>query len=126
MITVDTGITAMEDIREARKDGIDVIVTDHHEPLDEIPDCVAVVDCKRKDSTYPFRELCGCGVAFKLALAICRSLNLKDDEALKYLGLAAIGTISDIVPLIDENRVIAKLGLMLVRQTRNVRNKSIT
>lgn len=97
---------------------MDVIVTDHHEPGDEIPNAVAVVDCKRKDNKYPFRELAGCGVAFKLTQAISRKLEINEDESLKLLDLACVGTISDIVPLIDENRVIAKLGLLLIKQTR--------
>ncbi len=125
MITVDTGITAVEDIEYAKSFGIDVIVTDHHEPMETIPDCIAVIDCKRQDSTYKFRELCGCGVAFKLALALCKRLNLNENEALKYLDITAIGTISDIVPLVDENRVIAKLGLMLLKQTKNVGLKAL-
>ena len=125
MITVDTGITAMEDIEYAKSLGIDVIVTDHHEPMETIPECIAVVDCKRADSTYKFRELCGCGVAFKLLLALCKRLNLNENEALKYLDITAIGTISDIVPLVDENRVIAKLGIMLLKQTKNVGLKAL-
>lgn len=125
MITVDTGITAVEDIEYAKSFGIDVIVTDHHEPMETIPDCIAVIDCKRADSTYKFRELCGCGVAFKLTLALCKRLNLNENEALKYLDITAIGTISDIVPLVDENRVIAKLGIMLLRQTKNVGLKAL-
>ena len=125
MITVDTGITAVDDIEYAKSFGIDVIVTDHHEPMETIPNCIAVIDCKRADSTYKFRELCGCGVAFKLTLALCKRLNLNENEALKYLDITAIGTISDIVPLVDENRVIAKLGIMLLRQTKNVGLKAL-
>jgi single-stranded-DNA-specific exonuclease len=120
IITVDCGITAIDDVKLAKDLGMDVIVTDHHEPLEEIPDCIAVIDCKRKDSKYPFRELAGCGVAFKLAQAICKRKNLNEDEALKFLDIVCIGTISDIVPLQDENRVITKLGLKLVEQTKNV------
>ncbi len=118
IITVDTGITAINQVEFARELGMDVIVTDHHEPGDEIPNAVAVVDCKRKDNKYPFRELAGCGVAFKLTQAISRKLEINEDESLKLLDLACVGTISDIVPLIDENRVIAKLGLLLIKQTR--------
>lgn len=120
IITVDTGITANEQVELAKKLNMDVIVTDHHEPAEEIPKAVAVVDCKRKDSQYPFRELCGCGVAFKLTQALTKALDISENESLKYLDLAAIGTISDIVPLENENRVIAKLGLLLVAQTKNV------
>ena len=120
IITVDTGITANEQIEDAKLNGIDVIVTDHHEPGDILPEAIAVVDCKRKDNKYPFRELAGCGVAFKLICALAQKLNLKEDDALKYIDLACVGTISDIVPLEDENRIIAKLGLLLLKQTRNL------
>ena len=119
IITVDTGITANAEIDMANEAGLEVIVTDHHEPGEEIPKAIAVVDCKRKDSKYPFSQLAGCGVAFKLASALAKKLDLSEDEALKYLDLACVGTISDIVPLEDENRVIAKLGLLLLKQTRN-------
>ena len=120
IITVDTGITANEQIVDAKNAGIDVIVTDHHEPGEELPDAIAVVDCKRKDNKYPFRELAGCGVAFKLICALAQKLELNENEALKYIDLACVGTISDIVPLEDENRIIAKLGLLLLKQTRNL------
>ncbi len=120
MITVDCGITAIEEVEFAKKLNMDVIITDHHEPGEELPKALAVVDCKRKDNKYQFRELAGCGVAFKLTQALAIKMQIKEDEYLKYLDIACIGTISDIVPLIDENRVIAKLGLMLVKQTRNI------
>jgi len=119
IITVDTGITANKEVELAKKLGIDVIVTDHHEPGESIPECVAVVDCKRVDSTYPFRELCGCGVAFKLTQALSKTLDISENECLKYLDLVAVATISDIVPLESENRLIAQLGLMLLKQTKN-------
>ena len=120
IITVDCGITAIEEIELAKELKMDVIVTDHHEPGEQIPETLAVVDCKRKDNKYPFRELAGCGVAFKLIQALSIKMDINEDEYLKYLDIACIGTISDIVPLVDENRVIAKLGLMLVKQTRNI------
>ena len=120
IITVDCGISAIEEVEICNKSGIDVIVTDHHEQLDTIPNAYTVVDCKRKDNTYPFRELCGAGVVFKLIQAISIKLNLDAKEYLKYLDIVCIGTISDIVPLISENRVIAKLGLKLVEQTKNI------
>ena len=125
IITVDCGITGIEEIEYAKQIGIDVIVTDHHEPGEEIPDCIAVVDAKRKDSKYPFNQLAGCGVAFKLMQALAIKWNLPEKEYLKFLDIAAIGTISDIVPLIDENRVIAKLGLMLVERTNNIGLKTL-
>ena len=120
MITVDTGITAIEEVENAKKYNIDVIITDHHEQADSLPKAVAVVDCKRKDSKYPFSQLAGCGVAFKLTKALSMALEINENECLKYLDLACIGTISDIVPLEDENRLIAKLGLLLVKQTKNI------
>lgn len=125
IITVDCGITAIEEVNLAKELGVDVVVTDHHETLDELPSGVAVVDCKRKDSKYPFNGLAGCGVAFKLTQAYCQKLNINENECLKYLDLVCVGTISDIVPLVDENRVIAKLGLKLVNQTKNLGLKEI-
>ena len=125
IITVDCGITGIEEIEYAKQIGIDVIVTDHHEPGEEIPDCIAVVDAKRKDSKYPFNQLAGCGIAFKLMQALAIRWKLPEKEYLKFLDIAAIGTISDIVPLVDENRVIAKLGLMLVERTNNIGLKTL-
>ena len=125
MITVDCGISAIEEIRYANELGIETIVTDHHEPGTELPRALAVIDNKRKDSTYPFRELAGVGVVFKLIQAIGMKLNLKEEEYLKYLDIVCIGTISDIVPLVNENRVIAKLGLLLIKQTKNIGLKAL-
>ena len=120
IITVDCGISGMEEIEECNKSGIQTIVTDHHEVGESIPNAYAVVDAKRKDNEYPFRELAGVGVVFKLIQAISVKLNLDDKEYLRYLDIVAVGTISDIVPLINENRVIAKLGLMLIKMTKNI------
>ena len=125
MITVDCGISAIEEISYANDLGIETIVTDHHEPGNELPNALAVIDNKRKDATYPFRELAGVGVVFKVIQAIGMQLGLKEEEYLKYLDIVCIGTISDIVPLVDENRVIAKLGLLLIKQTRNIGLRSI-
>ena len=119
MITVDCGITGIEEIDYAKSLGVETIVTDHHEPGQHLPNAIAVVDCKRKDNQYPFRELAGVGVAFKLCQAISQKLYLDEKQYLKYLDIVALGTISDIVPLKDENRVITKLGLMLIKQTHN-------
>lgn len=120
IITVDCGITGNKEIELAKSFGIDTVVTDHHEPTETLPDAVAVVDCKRKDNKYPFNGLAGVGVAFKLTQAISMRLGVREEEYLKYLDLVCAGTISDIVPLVDENRTISKLGLKLVRQTRNI------
>ena len=119
MITVDCGITCAQEIEYAKELSIETIVTDHHEPGENLPSAIAVVDCKRKDNKYPFRELAGVGVAFKLCQAISQKLKLDEKAYLKYLDIVALGTISDIVPLRDENRVITKLGLMLIKQTKN-------
>lgn len=119
IITVDCGISAIEEIEYANSLGIETIVTDHHEPMEDLPAALAVVDLKRKDNKYPFKSLAGCGVVFKLTQAISRKLGMEEKEYLKYLDIVCIGTISDIVPLVDENRVIAKLGLKLIEVTRN-------
>ena len=120
MITVDCGISGIEEIEFANSLGIETIITDHHEPGENLPKALAVVDAKRKDSMYPFNQLAGVGVVFKLIQAISMDLKLDESEYLKYLDIVCIGTISDIVPLVDENRVIAKLGLKLVAQTKNI------
>lgn len=119
IITVDCGISGTEEVEYAYSLGMEVIVTDHHEPLDKLPKALAVIDCKRKDNKYPFNSLAGVGVAFKVIQAIGIELKIDEKEYLKYLDIVAIGTISDIVPLIDENRVIAKLGLKLVEVTKS-------
>lgn len=120
IITVDCGITAVKEVEFAKELNMDVVVTDHHEPGTEIPNTIAVVDCKRKDNKYPFSELAGVGVAFKLIQALSMKMGLPEEAYLKYLDIVCIGTISDIVPLVNENRTIAKLGLKLVKQTKNV------
>ena len=125
IITVDCGISGIDEVEYANSLGIEVIITDHHEPADVLPKALAVVDAKRKDSKYPFNQLAGVGVVFKLIQAISIKLNLDEKEYLKYLDIVCIGTISDIVPLINENRVIAKLGLKLVSQTKNIGLKSL-
>ena len=125
MITVDCGISGIEEIEYANSLGIETIVTDHHEAGEELPKALAVVDNKRKDSEYPFRELAGVGVVFKLIQAIGIELELKEETYLKYLDIVCVGTISDIVPLVDENRLITKLGLMLMKQTRNIGLRAI-
>lgn len=125
MITVDCGISAIEEVQYANELGIETLITDHHEPGEEIPKALAVVDAKRKDNKYQCRNLAGVGVVFKLIQAISMRLGLEEKEYLKYLDIVCIGTISDIVPLTDENRVIVKLGLKLVQQTRNLGLRSI-
>lgn len=119
IITVDCGITGNKEVELAKSLGIDTVITDHHEPAEELPKAIAVVDCKRKDNTYPFNGLAGCGVAFKLTQGISQRLGIPEEKSLKYLDIVCVGTISDIVPLEDENRTISKLGLRLLNQTKN-------
>lgn len=120
MITVDCGISGIDEVDYANSIGIETIITDHHEPAEELPRAYAVIDAKRKDNQYPFNQLAGVGVVFKLIQALAIKLGLDEKEYLKYLDLVCVGTISDIVPLVDENRVIAKLGLKLVEVTKNI------
>lgn len=125
MVTVDCGISGIEEIEYANSLGLETIVTDHHEPGEILPNALAVVDSKRKDNQYPFNQLAGVGVAFKVIQALSQRLELEEKEYLKYLDIVCVGTISDIVPLVDENRVIAKLGLKLVEVTKNIGLKTL-
>ena len=125
MITVDCGITSVEEVEYASKLGIETIITDHHETAEKLPKALAVMDAKRKDNKYPFTMLAGVGVVFKLIQALSLKLNLDEKEYLKYLDIVCVGTISDIVPLVDENRSITKLGLKLVEQTKNIGLKAL-
>lgn len=125
MITVDCGISGIEEIEYANTKKLDCIITDHHEPLEEMPKTLAIINPKRKDNKYPFRGLAGVGVVFKLIQALSIKLKLDEKEYLKYLDIVCVGTISDIVPLVDENRVIAKLGLKLISQTKNIGLKKL-
>jgi len=111
IVTVDCGITAVEEVAFANSKGIDVVVCDHHEPADRIPDGCAVLDPKMKDCPYPFKELAGVGVAFKLLQALYDSLGYGMADLVQFLDLVAIGTAADIVPMLDENRILVKFGL---------------
>ena len=113
IITADCGITATNEVKLAKAAGIEVLVTDHHEPLGELPEAVAVLNPKRKDCPYPFKDLAGVGVVFKLVqgLAARRPDSLPPSFVLGHLDLVALGTIADVVPLLGENRVFAKIGL---------------
>lgn len=113
IVTVDTGTTAVEEIAEAENYGLDVIVTDHHECKPTLPVCVAVVNPKRPDSVYPYKELAGVGVVFKL---VCALIGDSTKAFSLYGDLVSIGTIADIMPLVDENRVLVSLGLNLLRK----------
>ncbi|MBN2200603.1 single-stranded-DNA-specific exonuclease RecJ [bacterium] len=111
LVTVDCGITGIEEIRMARGLGLDVIVSDHHEQANALPEAAAILNPKRNDCTYPFKELAGVGVAFKFVQAMCLRLGLEDEAAQQYIDLVALGSAADIVPLVDENRVLVKLGM---------------
>lgn len=126
IITSDCGIQRCDEVEEAREAGIDVIVTDHHEPGPNLPQAVAVVNPHRKDSKYPFRSLAGVGVAFRTGEALIRHLGHPVDKYRRaYLDLAAIGTVTDIMPLHGENRVIARFGLQQLAETRKVGLRSL-
>ncbi|MFH0766417.1 MAG: single-stranded-DNA-specific exonuclease RecJ [Calditrichota bacterium] len=111
IVTVDCGITSVDEVQLAKRYGIDVIISDHHEPGEHLPEALAVVDPKRADCSYPFKELAGVGVAYKLAQGISIKLGIDQTYIEKYLDLAAIGSAADIVPLVGENRIFVKLGL---------------
>ncbi|HIX92359.1 MAG TPA: single-stranded-DNA-specific exonuclease RecJ [Firmicutes bacterium] len=125
LITVDTGITAIDEIAEAARLGIDTVVTDHHECRPELPVCAAVVNPRRPDCDYPFKELAGVGVAFKLICALEQNLrsttlyNATKFAAARCGDLVAVGTIADVMPLVDENRIIVSYGLKLLEDTKN-------
>jgi single-stranded-DNA-specific exonuclease len=110
LITVDCGITAIEETEYANKLGIDVIICDHHQPKDEVPNALAVLDPLKPECNYPFNYLSGAGVAFKLAQGISEKIGRRE-MPFKYLDLVALAGAADIVPLIDENRVLVKEGL---------------
>ncbi len=112
IITVDNGIAAYDEVEFAKSLGVDVVITDHHECPEKIPECCAVINPKRKDSKYPFSELAGVGVVFKLITALSKEGLEKVIK--KYILITAIGTIADIVPLNDENRAIVIMGLKMV------------
>lgn len=125
VITVDCGITAIEEVEHAKEIGLDICITDHHECAQDLPDALAIVNPKRKDDTYPFKFLAGVGVAFKTISAVAKKYNLPEEEYLKYLDIVSIGTISDIVPLVGENRIISKYGLKMMVHTKNIGLKAL-
>src|ERR687895_39788 len=112
VLTVDCGITAVEEVAEAKALGLEVVVTDHHRPGDELPDCPVVAT---RPSDYPFPELCGTGVVYKLGQAL---LGPGSEALRRHLDLVAIATISDVVPLVDENRYLAREGLKSLARTQ--------
>ncbi len=115
IVSVDCGIRSADAARRARELGVDLIITDHHEPEAEIPSALAVINPKRPDCSYPDKHLAGVGVAFKVVQALCQRFG-REKWLPAFLKLAAIGTVADVVPLVGENRVIAKLGLERLSQ----------
>ncbi|MDX1548291.1 MAG: DHH family phosphoesterase, partial [Rhodothermales bacterium] len=111
VVALDCGITALDEAAYARSQGLDLIICDHHTALDEAPDALAVLDPKRPGCDYPYKELSGCGVAFKLAQAVLARRGEPAARAFDYLDLVALSTASDIVPLTGENRVLMREGM---------------
>lgn len=124
VVTVDTGITAVEQAELAKELGLDLIITDHHECQSQIPDAFSVVNPKQETCNYPFDMLAGVGVTFKLIQGLAE-LTQTNDLIWKYLDLVAVGTIADIVPLKDENRIIAKLAFETIPNTWNIGLKAL-
>lgn len=124
IISVDCGITSVKEVDLANELGIDVIITDHHECQSEIPNAYAVINQKQDDCNYPFDMLCGCGVAFKLIQALTPKEEFKT-SLYNYLEIVTLATICDIVPLVDENRIIVKNGLKLMSEGKNIGLKEL-
>lgn len=131
IITVDCGITAAEEIKKVVAKGIDVIITDHHEPTSKIPHCIATLNPKLTDSTYPNREITGVGVAFKLAHAVANSMikqgriSKNEIDLKSFLDLVALGTISDMGALIGENRIFVRYGLIQMKKGKRIGLKKL-
>ncbi|HET6527809.1 MAG TPA: single-stranded-DNA-specific exonuclease RecJ [Balneolaceae bacterium] len=125
IISVDCGITAIKETEKAKEQGIDLIICDHHNVGDAIPDAVAVLDPKRNDCQYPFDGLSGAGVGFKLVQGTIQKLGLNDKVAYKFLDLVAISIASDIVPIEDENRILMREGLRRINEKPRIGVKAL-
>lgn len=127
IITVDCGVSGLKEIDRANELGIDVIVTDHHELGEEIPNALSIINPKDSRGTYPFKGIAGVGVAYKLAWGICQKISPERDKVvpalrtflLDAMALVALGTIADVAPLCDENRIMAKYGLRVLKDSKN-------
>lgn len=115
VVTVDCGTRAIDPIEDARQNGLEVIVTDHHQPGNELPAAIAVINPQRKESTYPFRHLAGVGVAYKLSQALTQSFGSEAPDDL--LDLVALGTVADLAPMIGENRFLVQRGLEAINRS---------
>jgi len=120
VVTTDCGVTAYAEVERAQAKGLDIVVTDHHNVPDVLPPAIAVVDAKRVDSKYPFAELAGVGVAYKLLCALFTAMGKDTGEAEQYLDLVALGTVADLVPLLGENRYLAKRGLEVLNRSERL------
>jgi single-stranded-DNA-specific exonuclease len=125
IVSLDCGIKSVEMIAYAKSLGIDFIVCDHHMPDEELPAAVAILNAKQTDCTYPYKELCGCGVGLKLIQALCEHFNLSDEAWMEYLDLTAIAIAADIVPMTGENRIIAYFGLKKVNENPSTGIKAL-
>ncbi|MBK9355909.1 MAG: DHH family phosphoesterase [Bacteroidales bacterium] len=117
VIALDCGIKAIEKVAKGKEKGVDFIICDHHRPGEFLPEAVAVLDAKRSDCNYPFKELSGCGVGFKLIQALASARNIPFSTLNKYLDLVVVSIASDIVPITGENRILAYYGLKLLNQS---------
>ena len=120
IIAIDCGINALVEVDFARKNGIDFIICDHHLPSKELPNAIGVLNPKRIDCDYPFKELCGCGIGFKLIQAFYLKWELDFNKIIEYTDLVAIAIISDIVPIIDENRTISYFGIKQLEKNNRI------
>ena len=122
---LDCGIKAIEEIAYAKQRGIDFIICDHHEPDDELPPAVAILNPKRRDSTYPFKQLCGCGVGFKLMQAFAKNNGIPFSRLIPLLDFCAVSIAADLVPVEGENRILAFHGLKQLNQSPSIGLKAI-
>ena len=125
IIVLDCGIKAIDEIAYAKERGIDFIICDHHEPDDELPPAVAILNPKRRDSTYPFKQLCGCGVGFKLMQAFTKNNGIPFSRLIPLLDFCAVSIAADLVPVEGENRILAFHGLKQLNQSPSIGLKAI-
>ena len=125
IIVLDCGIKAIDEIQYAKDKGIDFIICDHHVPDDQLPPAVAILNAKRRDATYPYGDLSGCGVGFKLIQAFAKNNGIAFSELIPLLDLCAVSIASDIVPIMGENRILAYHGLRQLNQSPSVGMKAI-